>query len=118
MAQPEGNIGGDGKMREQRMVLEDHADMAPRGGDVDAGAGDSPAADADLAALQVFQAGGDAQGGRLAAAGWPEQAEDLARRDAEADVVDGAAAAVIVTDPDEIEALGRASGRERVCQYV
>src|SRR3546814_17784763 len=63
MAQPEGNIGGDGKMREQRMVLEDHADMAPLGGDVDAGAGDGPAADADLAALQVFQAGGAAQGG-------------------------------------------------------
>ena len=37
VAQPEGDIAGDSQMREQRVVLENHADAPPFGGNRDIG---------------------------------------------------------------------------------
>src|SRR3546814_12428436 len=87
----------------------------------------------DLAARgRIDEAGDGAQQGGLAAAGRAEKREELARRDVERGILDGGK--IAETDADAIKGdggchgkrkaesdgteIGRASCRERVCQYV
>ena len=81
-------------VRPHRVGLEHHADVAQARRHVQSALGrrDLVAADRDRAAGRLFEAGDAAQGRGLAAAGGPEQHDDLARRDAEAHVVDRGAA--------------------------
>jgi len=67
-----------GQVREQAVRLEDHPHVATVGRQ----GGDVLAADEHLPAVGVLEAGQHAQRGRLAAAGRPEQRDELARLDA------------------------------------
>src|SRR6185312_4766474 len=90
----EGDVVPDRQVREQRVVLEDGVDVAlvgrqPR----DVGAGEL-----DEARRRLLEAADHAQGRRLAAARWPEEAEELALLDVEIDVVDGVRVAIHLGD--------------------
>ncbi len=75
-------------MREQREVLEHQADAALLRRHEAVGSGDLLTVDQHAARGRALDAGGDPEQGRLAAARGPQQAEDLRRRDVEADVVE------------------------------
>ena len=81
-------------VRPHRVGLEHHADIAQARRHMHAALRrrDLVAADRDHAGGRLLQARDAAQRRGLAAAGRPEQHDDLARRDAEADVVDRRAA--------------------------
>src|SRR5829696_1816974 len=69
-------------MRKEREVLEDHREVAPERRH----AGDVPIPDMDLALLRLLEAGDEAQGRGLAAAGRSQQREEHAPRDVEREV--------------------------------
>ena len=75
----------------KRVVLEHHGDVAVLRLDVV----DDPVADAHLAAGDRLQPGHHPQGGGLAAAGRPDEHEELAVGDIEAEVVDGVKAVLV-----------------------
>ena len=68
------------------------------------------AADADVAGGRMLEPGDHAHQGGLAAAGGPEDREELAGRDAERHVVDGRMAAEALGDVDDVEIGGGVSG--------
>ena len=94
-------------MRKQRVVLEDHADVAlPRrnGGDV-------VLADTHGAGARAEQAGDDPQDRRLAAAARPQDRGDRSRGHLEADVLDDDGAGIGVADAGDREALSESRRR-------
>ena len=80
--QAESDIALDGHPREQRVFLEYHAAVGT-------GLGDQLAAGQDLAGSRLREAGDGVQEGRLAAAGRPQQADELAAGDFQVDVFQG-----------------------------
>ena len=86
--QAEGDIVENGEMREQREVLEHQADAALLRRHEAVGSRDFLAVDQHAPRRRALDAGGDPEQGRLAAARGPQQAEDLRRRDVEADLVE------------------------------
>src|SRR6185295_18869651 len=80
---PDRGVGGHREMREQRVVLEHHADAPPLGRQHHARAGNDLAGEADLAFANAFEARYAAQHRGLAAAARPEQAADGAARERE-----------------------------------
>ena len=83
--QPERDVLGDGHVREQGVVLEDRVDVALVGRQVV----DGPALDEQLARAHRDEPADEVEGRRLAAAGRPEEAEELARLDHHRHVVQG-----------------------------
>ena len=81
-ARPEGDVRRHRQMREQRVVLKDRVDRAAVG----RRAGHVPAADPDLAARGLHEAGDDPQQRRLAAAARPQQRHELAFGDIDRDI--------------------------------
>ncbi len=71
--QSEGDVVVDGHVRVERVVLEDHRDVAILGRDVV----DEALADEDVAARLLFEPGDHAKGGRLAATGGSDEHEEL-----------------------------------------
>ena len=113
VAQAGVDVFGDGEAAEDggllRHVAEPGARAAP-----ERVAGNVAAVEADLAALGAQQAREHAEGGGLAGAIGAEQADDLAERDAEREVVhdDAAAEAAVQSDRDEAGVgVGRGVGR-------
>ena len=82
--QGEAHVVGNGHVRIQRVVLEDHGDVAVLGGQV----GDVAVADPDVADVDFFESGEHAQGRGLAAAGGTDQDEELTVRDVDVEPVD------------------------------
>ena len=82
--QREFDVVRDAHVAEQRVVLEHEADAAVAGRDP----GDVPAVQRDAAVVHLDEAGDGAQQGALAAAGGPEQDQELALLDLQRDVVD------------------------------
>ena len=80
----EGDVAGDTAVREEGVVLEDHADAAP----LRRQRLDPLPAEPDLAALRPLEAGEQPQQGGLAAARGPEQGEDLAGGALEGDLLE------------------------------
>ena len=80
----EAHVLGDGHVRVQRVVLEDHRDVAVLRRDV----GDVAVADEDVALVDLFEAGEHAQRRGLAAAGGADEDEELAVGDLEVQLVD------------------------------
>ncbi len=76
---------GDAQVREEVELLEDHADAAAYGVDVDVGVGHLGAADEDLALGGLLQQVDAAQQGRLAGTGGADDADDLALADLQVD---------------------------------
>ncbi len=79
---------------------------------------DQPVADVDVAAGDLDQAGDDVERGRLAAAGRPDQGDELAVLDRERDVVDGDHVAVALdqilqTDLSHAQSLRQCDARLR-----
>src|SRR5690606_37227411 len=88
--QPEGDIAGDGHVREQRIALEHDADVAPPG----RYAVERTSVEVDPAAIGLDKAGDASQQGRLAAAGRAEQGEQLSAFNNEIDAVEGPCRAI------------------------
>ena len=89
-AQPEGDVGGDVEVREQLLVLEHHADVAPvcrTVGDVDARRGTT------TPAVGPQQSGDHPQQRALAGAGRAEHRDDLAGVDVQRQPVEHGALA-------------------------
>ncbi len=84
-AQAEGEVVVDRLVRIERVVLEDHGDVAVARREVV----DDPVADADLAVRDLLEPGDHPQRGRLAATGRPDQDHELALGDVEAEVAHG-----------------------------
>ena len=87
----------DGQVREQGVGLEDGVDRAPVG----RGGGQVLAVEQDLAAGGGLEAGDEAQGGGLAAAGRAEDREELAGADLEVDAVDRGEVAELLHQIDQ-----------------
>src|SRR5262249_28461738 len=99
----EADVGADGHVREQGVVLEDHPEPALlRWPAVDAGV-----VEPDAAARQGQQAGQAVERGRLAAAGRAEQGHELAARDGEAEAAQGVGGAEAPGAPVEPQLLER-----------
>src|SRR5260370_19553617 len=83
--QPEGkaHVGGDRHMRVERVVLEDHRDVAFFRRHIV----DHAVANADLARRNIFEAGNHAEQRRFATAGWPDQNDELTVTDRDVDAV-------------------------------
>ena len=97
--QPEGDVLGDGQVREERVVLEDGVDRTPVGLEVR----DVVATEHDRAVGRLLEAGDHAQRGRLAAPGRAEQGEELARPDEQVEVVDRGERAEPLGDAAQLE---------------
>jgi hypothetical protein len=92
-------------VRVERVVLEDHRDVAVLGREV----GDVAVTDPDLAAVDLFEAGEHAQGGGLAAAGGADEDEELAVLDVDVELVD-AGLVVARVDPGGVVELDGCHG--------
>ncbi len=99
-AQPEGDIFEHGQMAEQGVVLEDEAHLALARGRV----GGVLVVEADGAAVGHFEAGDDAQQRGLSRTRWPEQRHQLARFDAQADIVQRFERAEVLADVPDFDA--------------
>ena len=76
---PKSDIIGNGQVLEERVMLEDKADMARADGDI----GHITAIQDDAPAVRRFQPGNQAQQGRLAAAGRAQERRHFARLNAQ-----------------------------------
>ena len=85
LAQRERDVVEHAHVRVQRVVLEDHRDVALGRDDVV----DDAAVDRDLAARHLLEPGDHAQRGRLPAAGRPDEDQELALVHVEREAVDG-----------------------------
>jgi hypothetical protein len=81
--QREAHVLGDGHVRVERVVLEDHRDVAVLRRDV----GDVAVADEDARRRDLLEAREHPQAGRLAAAGGADEHEELAVGDLEVELV-------------------------------
>jgi hypothetical protein len=96
------DIAGDRQMREQGIVLEHHADVSPSRRRVR----DILAPEHDLPRVDVLEARDGLQQGRLPRAAGPEQRDELARGDRQADSVQSEHAAVALACLPDHEDLG------------
>ena len=104
--QAERDVLVDGKVRVERVALEDHRDVAVAGRDVV----DDTFADPDDAARDVLEPRDHAQRGRLAAARRPDEHHELAVVDVELKLVDGSRpVGVDLADPLERDCGHRSS---------
>ena len=108
--QAEGDIVEDGEVREQREVLEHEPDATLLGRHEAVGPRHLLIVDQHAASGGPFHAGGDAKERGLAAARRPEQADDLARRDVEADMIEREPLAEAARDVLEGEPRGEGDG--------
>ena len=86
--EPIDDVLGDRHVRPQRVALEDHRHVAPLGRQRLLRRGHDAVADADLAFGRLDEAGDQPQRRGLAAARWPEQADQRAMLDRHRDVID------------------------------
>src|SRR5690606_29301094 len=82
------DILGYRHVRPERVALEDHRHVAPFGRQRLRGGGDGLAADENLTGRRFDKAGNETQGRRLAAAGRPEQTNQLSVLDGQRHVID------------------------------
>src|SRR5207237_749353 len=94
----EADIALDAQVREQRVVLEHHADAPLFGRPVDRRAADQLAVEPDLARGDLPEPADAAQHGRLAATRGPEQAADRAAGELEVQIGERGAGAIAVRE--------------------
>ncbi len=104
--QGEAHVVGDRHVRVERVVLEDHCDVAVLGRQV----GDVTVTDPDLAAVDLFEAGEHAQRGGLATPGGADENQELAVLDVDVQLVDGGGV-VAGVDPGGVVELHGCHGR-------
>ena len=112
-AQAEAGVAPGIEMGEEGIVLEDHADAPPLGGQQAIRARHRASADADGAAAGALEAGDQAQQGGLAATGGPQQPHQLAGPEDEVDPLEGPGGDVAarVAVPEVIDAdVGAGAG--------
>ena len=85
--QAKAHVVGHAKMRKQREILKHQPDLAPFGGHAENRVTDQLAINVDRTAVLHLDAGDHPQGGRLAAARWPQQTGHLPRHDFQADII-------------------------------
>jgi hypothetical protein len=114
--EPEGDVVVDVLVRVQRVILEDHGDVALLRIEVV----DDVVADPDLAFRDLFESSGHPESGRLAAAGGPDEHHELTVGHLEREVVDRARAVfedlrhVIEVDARHQPGPGKHRARARV----
>ena len=101
-ARPVGDVVEHAHVREQRIALEHHADVAPGRADV----GDVAVADQDAAGRRRLEAGDQAERRRLAAARGAEQGDEAAGLDGEAHVANRGHLAIGLAHALEHDARG------------
>ena len=104
-AQPEGDVLEHRHVAEQRIVLEDEADLPLAGADVV----DALAAEAQRAGIGKIEPGEDAQQRRLARARGAEQRDELAILDRQADAAQRFEAAELLDDGVQLDGQDPAS---------
>src|SRR5918992_3982460 len=87
------------EMREERRLLEDHADASRLRRQVEAGPGDDTVVDLDAAGSRSLEAGDKPEEGRLSAARWAEHGEEFAAPHVEVDGIDRNDLAEALRDP-------------------
>ena len=100
VAEPERHVLADAHVRIERVMLEDHGDAALAGRQ----RVDALAFEPDLAGVGGFQAGDDAQQGRLAGSGRTEESDELASLEAQRNVVEHRRRAKAFPDADQLQA--------------
>ena len=104
----EGHVRGDGEVRKEGVVLEDHADATALGLDEAAGAGHLDRVQQDATGRRAIDAGDQPQERGLPGPGRAEQAEDFALRHLEGDVAQRRDGTVALADRFERDTgLGR-----------
>ena len=101
--QPERDIGRDGQVGEQGVILKNHADAAFFWRQTLAAAGYRVPFNSDFPGDDRFETGNAAQQGSFAATGRAEQAGDASAIDAETDIVDDLMRAVALNNMLEFE---------------
>ena len=97
------DVLGHRHVRPQRVALEDHRHVAPLGRQRLRRRGHELVADADLAVARLDEAGDQPQRRGLAAAGGPEQADQLAVLDGERYVVDHRGVAIALGQAPQLD---------------
>ena len=98
-AQAEGDVFEHRHVREQRQILEHHAEPALAG----LGMGDDAVADDDVAAGRLDETGNHVERRRLAATRRPDQDQELAVADLQIDALDGGEAAEFLDQAPEFD---------------
>ncbi|MNT63699.1 hypothetical protein D3C72_2015340 [compost metagenome] len=106
LAQPEGHVQGHGQMGEQGIVLEHHADAALLRRHLHGGRRNDAAVQQDAAGAHRFEAGDGAQHCGLAAAGFAQQAADVANGQTQGQVLH-----------DRLQAGGRVVGKRDMVDF-
>ena len=101
--QAEADVGRDREVREQRVILENHADAALFRRHAEIRARDRDALDANFSLGNRLEPGDAAQERRLAAAGWAEQAGDAPAFNLEVDPGDDCVRSVALDDAVEFK---------------
>jgi hypothetical protein len=96
-------------MREQRPVLEHHADVSPLGRHPRSVAGDKAAADVERATIGPFEPGDQPQQRALPGTGGTEEDRDRSCRHVERQRVDDERAAEMLRDVADLDIAGRVS---------
>ena len=104
--QRERDVVEDGEVREQRVALEDHAEVALLGRQVR----DARVVDEDVARRGLDEAGDDHEQRGLPRAGWAEQRQELTARHVERHAVHGGDAAVVLGDVAQRQVVSHLSG--------
>ncbi|MCY1441658.1 hypothetical protein D9M71_579810 [compost metagenome] len=103
LADTEGNVLGHGQVREQRVVLEHHADPAFFRCQGEACAGNDLARQLDLTLMHRLEAGDGAQGGGLTAPRRAQQATDVASVEVQVEVLDDALVAIAAGEVAQVK---------------
>ncbi|MNZ99257.1 hypothetical protein D3C78_1185750 [compost metagenome] len=103
LADAECDVLGDRQVREQRIVLEHHADPAFLRCQGKAGLGDDLARQLDLTLMHRLEAGDGAQGGGLAAPRRAQQATDVASVEVQVEVLDDALLAIAAGEVAQVK---------------
>ncbi|MNH13550.1 hypothetical protein D3C79_731260 [compost metagenome] len=103
LTDPESNVLGNGQVREQRIILEHHADPALLWCQREAGFGDDLARQLDLTLMHRLKAGNGAQGGGLAAPRRAQQATDVASVEVQVEVLDDALLAIAAGEVAQVK---------------
>ena len=101
--QSEGDVSSHALVGEEGVLLEDHADVPPVGGHVQATAGDRLALQAHLSIVGDLEARDQPQHGGLAAAAGPQDGDDLSRPQGEADPIHGLHVSVPLGQPPALD---------------
>jgi hypothetical protein len=94
------------EVREQRVVLEDHAELAVLGRNRQSRTAQHPVIGQNLSATHILESGNAAQNRSLTRTAWPDEATDIAFLEAQRDVHEVATPSVLMADTAQLNPHG------------